>query len=154
MSAVRFSDWPERLAVFVEARQDQAFAWGSNDCATHAADCVLELTGADPFDQLTPNPRGTWSDEAGALALLESLGGLLSAGDALLGSRLRSPRLAQRGDVVLVSEPVPEDAPDGTEPLRYLAVCLGTDFAAPNSTGYLRGPMAWAAVAWPVGRVA
>ena len=43
----RRPDWPERLAVLVEARRHAPFVWGTHDCAMFAADAVLAQTDRD-----------------------------------------------------------------------------------------------------------
>lgn len=43
----RYPDWPSRLAVFMKTRRRVPFLWGSNDCATFAADAIHSITGTD-----------------------------------------------------------------------------------------------------------
>jgi hypothetical protein len=138
----RVDDWPEALADFVEERRATPFAWGSNDCVTHAADAVLAMTGVDVLGEL----RGSWSTESAALALLDGLGGMQAAVTAALGQPLANVAYFSRGDVALIVEP--------TDPPRtYLAVVLGPDLVAPGSRQARRLPWSWVGVVWPVGRV-
>ena len=44
----RLPDWQTRMEAFVRERMHQPFAWGSNDCAIFASDCVMAITGQDP----------------------------------------------------------------------------------------------------------
>lgn len=97
----RPQDWPDRLAQFLSERRNEPFTWGAHDCATFAADGVVALTGADPLAGL----RGAWASEEEANEVIAQGGGL----EALLASQMAAaempeidPRLAQRGDVVLL----------------------------------------------------
>lgn len=102
---VRTPDWPERLAAWLAARGNMAFAWGVNDCALFAADGVLELTGVD----LAAGLRGSYASREQAAAVLARHGGL----QAIVAARLPaypSPLRCHRGDVVCVQAPV--DAPE------------------------------------------
>ena len=93
---MRRADWPERLAEFIEARRLEPFAWGKNDCALFAADAVNLLIGVDYAESL----RG-YTTERGALGKIKRAGGLRAFAAALPE---KPPGLAQRGDVVLVTE--------------------------------------------------
>lgn len=110
----RFPDWPERLGRALRERLDVPFAWGTNDCATFAADCVLAQTGTDFAEGL----RGSYGDKAEALATLERMGhdGLDSLVDAFLPRRDGRP---VRGDVVMLAGRLGD----------YLAISLGGDIA-------------------------
>lgn len=116
---VRFENWPVLLAQEIDRARAATFAWGVHDCCLWAADVVKALTGVDHAADL----RGTYSDEAGARARIEALGGL----EAFVGSRLGAPIAlghVWRGDVVL-------HRVDGVE---YLGICDGrwTFFVAPR----------------------
>ena len=89
----RHKDWPERFYAFVEARRFMPFAWGSNDCALFAADCVLALTGVDHAEGLR-----TYTDEAGAAEVIRRAGGMRAFAARLAHRELA---LAKRGDIVL-----------------------------------------------------
>lgn len=133
----RAENWPEILLATVEDRRSKPFAWGENDCALFAADCVLAMTGEDfaaPF-------RGRYSTAAGSLKALKKFGGgsLESTATAALGEPI-SPRLAQRGDVVLFA------AVDGPA----LAVCIGEQAAAAGPDGITWVPMDLWLKAWRV----
>jgi hypothetical protein len=144
----RVEDWPERLAAFIEQRRKMPFAWGSNDCALFAADAVCAITGVDlgePF-------RGRYDDEASLrLHGLHGANAHLAAGDvsrairdmatAWLDGEI-SPKLAQRGDVVLVEHGGGES----------LAVCDGALSAAPGRRGLVFLPRSTWLSAWKVGR--
>ena len=43
----KLQDWQLRFEAFIKERQTLPFAWGTNDCAVFAADCVQALTGVD-----------------------------------------------------------------------------------------------------------
>lgn len=96
MQLQRFPDWPERLGRAIEARKGDPYAWGQNDCALFASEMIAAMTGQD-FGAMF---RGTYSDEAGAMAMLQAHGwsDLEAMADALLPRRTDRPR---RGDLVL-----------------------------------------------------
>jgi uncharacterized protein DUF6950 len=93
-----------RLAEFLSAALARDFAWGRHDCMLFAADWALALTGRDPAAPW----RGTYSDEAGARAIIQASGGPIKmVQDALDGcgwSRvLTIPN--REGDIVLCLPP-------------------------------------------------
>lgn len=97
----RRTDWPERLAIFLEAATQRPFEWGRCDCLLFAAEGVQAMTDHDPAAPF----RGAYDDAAGAARVLgRTVGGGLAEAIALgLGHEpLPSVLLAQRGDVVLV----------------------------------------------------
>jgi hypothetical protein len=97
----RPEDWPERLAAFIEQRRAIPFAWGTQDCMMFAADAVLMLCGVDVMAQY----RGAYATEAEGDALLDRDGGMetiLATAAQAAGLAERAPKLAQRGDLVLV----------------------------------------------------
>lgn len=132
----RLADWSQRLARAIEARRRLPYAWGVNDCALFAADMVEAQTGHDfgmPF-------RGRYTDEAGARAILESLGHADLAGlaDSCLPRGAGRP---QRGDVVLQPHPAGD----------FLAVVWGGGVVGPGERGLGLVPRALGAPWWRVG---
>ena len=93
----RFPDWPQRLWRAIEDRRSSPLAWGRLDCVLYGADLIQAMTGED----LARDFRGLYSDEAGAMALLEANGwpDISALCDHFLPRRAR-PR---RGDVVLLN---------------------------------------------------
>lgn len=132
---MRRQDWPRRLQQFCRERRRMPFAWGTNDCATLAADWVLEATGADPMYGV----RGLWSDARQAMERLAELGGMRQAVTDIMGAEIL-PTLAQRGDLVLIEI-------DGRE---TLAVCVGDHALGSADAGALLAPMSGAVAAWRV----
>lgn len=130
----RLPGWPELLAAFVEARRHVPFAWGSNDCATLAADAVLALTGQDPLATL----RGQWADEAQAREVLTSLGGLPRAVTTALGPPLDHAALAARGAPVCARM-------DG---VPIIGLLLGDCWCAPGEHGLVFRPLGDIRLAW------
>lgn len=128
---MRYPDWPERLAAYLSARRRMPFAWGTNDCAIFAADCVLDLTGTDPAARW----RGYETEEA-AREIVDAAGGMR----ALVALTERPIAFAQRGDVVLA-------APDGRE---TFGVCVGDLYAAPGLTRIVYRSMSEALAAFEV----
>ena len=134
---MRLRNWPSRFAEHVESARARPFEWGSHDCCLWAASAVQAITGLDPGAAW----RGTYTTAHRAMRLLESLGGLESAG-ALMGSSVDITRAAI-GDVGLVTWP------DGTE---SLAVCSGHSWLCAADTGLQRLPLDAARLVWGVGR--
>lgn len=131
----RFPDWPQRLSRAIEAKRAEPHAWGQNDCALCAADLVAAMTGHDfgaPF-------RGRYSDEAGAWAILDSLGhaDLASLADSVLP---RGEGRVARGDLVL--QPHPEGA--------FLAIAWGGGVVGPGPHGLGKVTRAPDAIFWRV----
>lgn len=137
MSAPRLRDWQSRLAALLADRRAAPFEWALNDCCSFAADCVLAVTGVDPGEGL----RGRYLDEAGALALLQELGGVRGFADSRIGSRIK-PLQARVGDVGMGR------TPGG----MGLVVCIGLHWTGPGPTGLLTLPQDHVArFAWKVG---
>jgi hypothetical protein len=131
---MRHQDWPSRLARFYRARRNTPFAWGTNDCATLAADWVMEATGTDPMAGI----RGI-DNVITAGRTLEALGGMREAVTARLGAPI-DWMLAQRGDVVLLMV-------DGRE---TLGIVISEYAIAPGGDGALLVPLGGAVCAWRV----
>jgi hypothetical protein len=132
----RHPDWPERLAAFVESRRHVPFAWGSNDCATFAADALVALTGADPMAAL----RGRWTNEAQALQVLQQTGGLARAAWRVLGRPLVHLAAAPRGAVVCAR----------MRGLPTMGLHLGAWWCAPGERGLEFRPAFEERLAWGV----
>ena len=92
----RFPDWPQRLAMALEARRSTPFAWGQNDCATFAADMIEAITGQDFAIAF----RGRYKTKTGSLRMLRAhaWNDLSDLADAHLPRCSDRPK---RGDVVL-----------------------------------------------------
>jgi hypothetical protein len=107
MPLQRFHDWPERLHRIIDASRAVPFAWGSFDCALHVCNCIREMTGVDPGARY----RGTYSNEAGAIAIYGSDLGAFAAGVcASLGCAEVAVTFARRGDIVFLDNGTPHGA--------------------------------------------
>lgn len=118
---MRAIDWEQRLFALIESARRKPFAWGTHDCCTFAADAVEAVTGQRPA------LPGSWSTPTGALRVASREGGLPDAVSAVLGHEPGNAWLAQRGDVLLLSQP----SFDG----YALAVCAGGVAYAPGPEG-------------------
>lgn len=132
----RFPDWPQRLQGAITERRSWAYAWGQFDCALCGADLVAAVTGQDfgaPF-------RGRYQDEAGAQAILTSLGhsDLADLLDSCLPRRAES---ARRADVVL--QPHPAGA--------FIGTIWGGGVIGPSPRGLSLVPRDPNAPVWSVG---
>lgn len=132
----RHSDaWYMALDEFIDARAPIAFAWGTNDCCTFAADWVEVARGTDPMADL----RGITSERQAARVLRDE-GGLLAAVTARMGIAIPGT-MAQVGDVALVRH---------GEGRLSMGVCLGDSIAVPSEAGLARAPITTAEAAWRV----
>ena len=107
----RHTHWATQgLHGFLREHRQAAFAWGTNDCCTFAANAIESFTGVD----LAADVRGKYSDQASAFALIRTITGAgqdpaTAVGDAAAYCAKRygleewsHPLLAQRGDLVVV----------------------------------------------------
>ena len=131
----KLPDWQLRFEAFVAARQATPFAWGSNDCATFAADCVQALTGIDP----APKGLREHRTDLQAARTLQQHGGLVGIATAALGAPV-SALQAQVGDVVLSKAGVRD----------MLAICNGATCIAPGPVGLVHLGMSTASLCWRV----
>lgn len=131
----RVADWPERLALLVQQRLRQPFAWGVADCCLWAADAVQAITGHD----FAAGVRGSYDTALGAARALAGRSPAELARDAL-GQPLAHPTLAQRGDVVCHER----------EGQQTLGICVGEQWCAPGDGGLVFQPMSTVICAWRV----
>ncbi len=142
------------LDAFLEARRDVAFRWGSQDCATVAADWVLERTGRDPLADVR-DPSLTVLQR---LRVIHRAGGFL----AIVSSASARPSrgsMQGAGDVVLVPS-----GHRGTHVAhKAFGLCAGSHLVAPGAAGLVvlpvtrrrqhgRCDVALASLAWRAGR--
>ena len=111
---MRLQNWQELFEDFCKERRTMPFAWGVNDCALFAADCVLAIAGVDHGGKF----RG-YKTARQAHRLIAMSGGLTKIVTVALGEPLRSA-YATVGDVVLVEM-------NGTDSLGISngSVCFG-----------------------------
>lgn len=98
MSIVRYQNWEERLAVYLDRVSEEPFKWGAHDCALFSAGAVNAMTGFDPAEDY----REKYDTAKGAAAALRVFGAgtLLRTMRATFASEV-TPSFAQRGDVVM-----------------------------------------------------
>jgi len=92
---LRRHDWASRLFDVIEEHRSRPFVWGQNDCCLFVSRAV---------DRMTDNARTylileQYSDEASALRLIASHGGLAGAVTYFMGDP--HDGRPERGDVVL-----------------------------------------------------
>lgn len=66
----RLPDWEQRLADFIAANSERAFAWGEWDCILFACASAHAITGIDKAAEY----RGRYSNQTGARAVLRDPG--------------------------------------------------------------------------------
>lgn len=133
----RMHDWMLRFDEIVRARHRTPFQWGLHDCCMWPADCVLAITGDDPAHGF----RGSYSDEAGARALVEAHGGVAGLASAVLGDEV-PPAAARVGDIGL------HETATGEGP--SLCVCGGDFWFAAGARGLVMLPLEAIERAWRV----
>ena len=95
----RLYDWPERLNATIKAAMGRKFEYGKHDCLTFANECYVAVTGRDPKAPLTYK---TMRGAARVLRKWSKDDDLVECATKLLGPPLKSPLLAQRGDLVVM----------------------------------------------------
>ena len=126
----RTQDWQIKFEAFIASRRTTPFAWGTNDCAIFAADCILAMTDVDCAAKLRKHRT-----ELQAARVLKRHGGLIAVATAAMGAPVPSA-FAQVGDMVLAHS-------GGRE---LLAVCNGTSALAPSARGLVSvemGNLCW-----------
>jgi hypothetical protein len=108
---VRRDDWPERLARYLDEALEREKEWGVFDCGMFAAGAIEAMTGVDLAAPLRGRYAGNISAEK---AMRRYSGGGLEEVAAKVtreaGFEGIDPRLAQRGDLVIVNDADAGDA--------------------------------------------
>lgn len=139
----RNENWPERLHEAMLARSHKPFIWGETDCLLTACDLIQAITGVDPGAPY----RGQYANESGALRIAVQAGcrsfeELVAQIAAAHSFAEISPKLAQRGDLVLL---------DSTEGLSFGVVSLnGREAVFAGEQGLRRLPVLQARRAWRI----
>ncbi len=131
---MRYHNWQVRFEAFINSRMHTPFAWGTNDCAVFACDCVLAITGQDFGMGLREHRTAKEASDT-----LENVGGVVGIADRSLGARI-VVGLANVGDVILLNE-------DGRD---SLAICNGGTVIAVAKSGLTTMSMSKAVAAWRV----
>lgn len=139
MKLTRLTDWPERLAAYLDEVRLLPFAWHSNDCCTFAANAVQAMTADDPMAPL----RTRYINQAGAARLMARAGGLHPLVCQYLGAPMEHTLMLQRGDVAQI-------ALDDAYGPAALGICTGAQIAAPGLHGMVLLPITAATAAWKV----
>ena len=133
---MRYHNWPETLAAFLESRRDLPFAWGANDCCLFVADAVEAITG---IDAAAPY-RGRYSTAAGAYRALKKYGtGAIADAWSAHFTEIPTHEIG-RGDVVLF---------DNAGELAS-AISFGRKLWAVTDHGLITLPLSHAVRAWRV----
>lgn len=132
---MRQQNWAIALQNQITQFNDKPFAWGTHDCCTFTADCVLAMTSVDKMAKY----RKRYKSMFGAIRKLRRAGGLNAAITAELGEP-KQAAYAKRGDVVYFRSLLGDTA----------GICLGSKIAAPSLKGIAYIPMSEAILAWSV----
>ncbi len=133
----RVDHWERRLAEAVEAARAKPFVWGLHDCPTFAFETRMILTGGEDVAALW---RGRYTTHLGGMRVMRRLGwaSLEDMGRALLGEPRATPRLAQRGDIVL------------TDTGLGFGVVIGATAVGLAPKGLVFASLSACRLAWPV----
>lgn len=131
---MRVSNWEILLHDYLQSSKDLSFQWGVTDCATWVSDWRKILTGQDAAIAW----RGKYKTERGAMLQIKRAGFDTMADwvDNILGERLSTPFLAQRGDIGMVQ--------------NALGIVAGKDICALSPHGLLAFPIDQMQIAWGV----
>jgi len=119
---VRYEDWEQRLAEYVELKRNEPFKWGANDCALFALGALKSVKADFPSVDLTFG----YKTKLGAYAWLKKQGAedLWDFVDRYFD---RVPiEMVQRGDLVAH---ITED--------RSVGIWLGAFYCTPSDDGLL-----------------
>ncbi len=119
----------------MRVRAPTPFAWGTNDCAIFASDCVLAITGIDP----APAGLRLHRTAKEAYRAIQLHGGLASIATKAVGEPV-GVSFAGVGDVVLLKSGK-RDA---------LAICNGSVALMPSAIGLLAVSLDSATLCWKV----
>ena len=136
---MRRSNWPAKLALFIEEKRAQPFDWQANNCAFFASDWLAMSTGVDPAAGF----RDAVDSPLSASRALKAAGGLeilVAQACARWGWHEVPLLLAQRGDLVTAEG---EGGP-------AVGVCLGALAAFAGPTGVEYRPVAQCLRAWKI----
>lgn len=136
---MRRHDWQARLDAVLRAAETRPFAWGRQDCALFACDCIAAMCGEDPAARF----RGRYRTARGACRAIRRLGGARDLGDLAtkaLGAAI-APAFARRGDLAEVE----------TDGGPALGIVLGGVIALVAPEGLVRVGVDRARRAWRVG---
>jgi hypothetical protein len=146
----RLFDWPTRLDAHFRQHMDAVCVWGETDCFTLPNRAVEVMTGTDP---LAP-AKGWYATPLGALRLLRKhgLADVPAYWTFILGEALATPKLASRGDIVVLDPCALEAVENEAFAVSAVVTLDGRHAAYLDARGGLRfTPLAAAATAWRVG---
>lgn len=135
---MKISGWESILHSALERAANARFVLGQHDCATWAFDVVRQLTDGADFAAAW---RGQYKTPKGAALQLRKMGyvDFADAGRKIMGEPLPAAALAQRGDLVLLTE---KDGPFG--------ICAGSNVAFLEISGLTYRRLAGCQMAWRV----
>lgn len=131
---MRLDGWDTLLFQHIKSRAKMPFAWGEHDCVMFAVGCAQAMTGVD----LAESYRG-YETQLQAARIIQDAGGFRELVTLNVGPEI-SPKLARRGDWVMISQ--------GDS--LALAVCIGSDAIAPGKDKLVSVPMSEAIAAWRI----
>ena len=134
----RVEGWEVKLRELVERHRFLPFRFGTNDCATMAAEDYVAMTGEAPPDF----PAWRTATEADALLKEADLEALTTRS---IGKPIEGWKRARRGDLVLI----PSAFQSFSE--KALAVCVGTLLASPGQNAISFVPLSRGLKTWRIG---
>jgi hypothetical protein len=97
---MKVQGWETKLAEYINKMRHEPFVREKHDCTMFAANCIELMTKKDLAEEF----RGKYHDAETAYKLLLDMGytDLVSVARKKLGKPLKTPKLAQRGDLVCI----------------------------------------------------
>lgn len=131
--AERVSNWEKALSVYLASKRNEAFAYGSFDCAHFVAGAVKAMTGENPMEGIRE-----YNSEIASLRVLKELG--FDDLEQFMDSKFTSILVgfAQTGDIALH---------DGS-----LGIVIGSKAVFATEIGYTFIDRSEWVNAWEVGR--
>lgn len=144
ITEMRIENWPQRLNDFIESRRNSKFEWGSNDCCMFAALAIEAVLGFNEHAKYL----GSYSTRQGARNVLcaltrqQTYSRAVAALPDVLGYERCNPKLAQRGDLVLIRQ--------HRVPALGVVSMDGRFAVAPGHTGIMKIPINQVIAAWRI----
>ena len=133
----RVDNWGTLLNQYLIDRSLMPFSWGLNDCVMFAADWVELATGERKISYV-------YRDALADMRIVTDLGGLRAAVTSVMGDPYPTARMADRGDIGILSLPYKDKTID------CLGVIKGVEVATPGETRVVYNPRSALIAAWKV----
>jgi hypothetical protein len=142
-------NWEAIYFDFMRAADQLEFIWGRADCCLWGADWVRLMRGVDPAAEF----RFVYNSLGGALRVLKPYGGVLQIAEEMfrrINLQPIPPRMAQRGDIAVMTSDDLVRLVDGTRGMEFVGVVTGMHVACLGPKGRANVPLSNAVMCWAV----